>query len=93
MKKKKFKFPDFDKMSYAEEANWWDTHDWGEFWNELDDVNIMVDLHKPKQKTLVLRLQEGIKDKLEHVAKLKGVSVSALARMWLMEKLHSKAVR
>lgn len=89
MKKKKFKFPDFDKMTYEEEANWWDKHDWGEFWNELDDVKIIVDLHKPKEGTLVLRLQKTIKDKLEKIAKSKGLSVSALARLWLMQKLQT----
>ena len=89
MKKKKFRFPDFDKMSYEEEANWWDKHDWGEFWDELEDVKIVVDLHKPKEETLILRLQKGIKDKLEKSAKSKGVSVSSLARLWLTQRLQS----
>ncbi len=88
MKKKKFKFPNFDKMSYEEEANWWDTHDWGEFWDELEDVNIVVNLHKPKEETLVLRLQRNLKDTLEKIAKNKGLPVSTLARMWLAERAH-----
>lgn len=89
MKKKKFKFPDFNKMSYEEEANWWDTHDWGEFWDELKDVDIAFELHRPKEETLVLRLQKSIKAKLAGIAKRKGLSVSSLARMWLLEKLQS----
>lgn len=89
MKKKKFKFPDFNKMTYEEEAKWWDTHDWGEFWNELEDVDIVVDLHKPKEETLILRLQKNLKDRLTAIAHSKGLNVSSLARMWLMEKLQS----
>src|SRR3989344_1003263 len=61
MKKKKFKFPDFNKMSYKEEAAWWDSHDWGEFWDELEEVDIVVELEKPRDETIVLRVQKKIK--------------------------------
>lgn len=87
IKKKKFKFPDFDKMSYEEEANWWDKHDFTEFWDELEDVDIVCELDKPRTESLVLRIQKDIKEKLEKVARSKGLNVSTLARMWLMEKL------
>ncbi|MDO8487265.1 MAG: CopG family antitoxin [Candidatus Curtissbacteria bacterium] len=87
MKKKKFKFPDFDKMSYKKEAEWWDKHDFTEFWDELKDVDLEVELHKPRDETLVLRLQKSLKEKLEVVARSKGLNISALARMWFAEKL------
>ncbi len=89
MRKKKFKFPDFDKMTYKEEAEWWDTHDLGEYWDELEDVDIVWELEKQKDETVVVRLQKDIKDRLEAVAKSKGLNLSALARMWLIEKLQS----
>lgn len=85
--KKKFKFPDFNKMTYKEEAEWWDNHDLTEFWDELEDVDIVVELDKPRTESLVLRIQKDIKQKLEKVARSKGLNVSTLARMWLMEKL------
>ena len=85
--KKKFKFPDFSKMSYEEEANWWDTHDFTEFWDELEDVDIVFELDKPRTESLVLRIQKDIKEKLQKIARSKGLNVSTLARMWLMEKL------
>ncbi len=88
MKKKKFKWPDFDKMTYKEEAEWWDTHSFADFWDELEDVDIVVKLEKPKDETLVLRLRKDLKDKLERIAENKGINVSKLARMWL-EKLPS----
>lgn len=89
MKKKKNKLPDFNKMSLEEEAKWWDTHDLADYWDETEDVDIIFDLNKPREKTLVVRLQKSIKDRLEKVARSKGLNVSTLARMWLMEKLHS----
>ncbi len=89
MKKKVNKLPDFSTMSRAEEAEWWDTHDLGDYWDELKDVDIVFDLKKPRDETLVVRLQKSIKDKLEQVARKKGLNVSTLARMWLLEKLQT----
>ena len=76
MKKKKFKFPDFNKMSYEEEANWLDTHDWGEFWDELEDVDIVVELDKPRDETIVLRVQKQVKDNLDKFARSLGLNLS-----------------
>ena len=89
MKKKKNSLPDFNKMNYRAEAKWWDTHDLGNYWKEFKNVDLVVELHKPKEETLVLRLQKNTKEKLEQIARSKGLNISALARMWLMEKLHS----
>ena len=89
MRKKKLEFPDFDKMTYKEEANWWDTHDLGEYWGQMKDVDIVWELEKPKTETVILRLQKDIKDRLEKVAKSKGINLSSLARMWLVEKLQT----
>lgn len=88
-RKKELRFPDFNKMTYEEEANWWDTHDLGDYWDQMKDVEIVFDLHKPKEETLVLRLQKNLKDKLRGIAKNRGINVSSLARMWLMEKLQT----
>lgn len=93
MKKKKFKFPNFNKMSYKEEAAWWDTHDLGEFWDELEDVDIVVELDKPRDETIILRVQKDIKDKIDRLARVRGLNLSTLARMWLMEKLQENLKR
>lgn len=88
MKKKKSKLPDFNKMSYEEEANWWDTHDVVDYKDETKDVEIIFDLKKPRDETLIVRLQKDIKDKLEKIARNRGINMSTLARMWLLEKLR-----
>ena len=88
MKKNKFKFPDFNKMSYKEEAEWWDKHDFTEFWDDTEEVEMIFDLEKPKQETLGLRLQKETKDKLEKEAKKKGINVSSLARLWLIQRVN-----
>jgi len=88
-KKEQLKFPDFDKMAYADEAKWWDTHDLGDYWAEMKDVDIVFELQKPKDDTIIVRLQKDIKDRLEKAAKSKGLNTSSLARMWLIEKLQT----
>lgn len=92
MKKKKNRLPDFNKMTYKEEANWWDTHDLGNYWDELEDVDIVVELEKPRDETIVLRVQKQVKDRIDKFARGLGLNLSTLARMWLMEKLqeHSR---
>lgn len=85
--KKKSRIPKF--RSYAEEAKFWDTHSLADYWNEFKDIDIAFELQKPKEETVVVRLQKNLKTKLEQIAKSKGLNVSALTRMWLMEKLQS----
>ncbi|OGM13405.1 hypothetical protein A3D84_01710 [Candidatus Woesebacteria bacterium RIFCSPHIGHO2_02_FULL_42_20] len=86
-KKIKSKIPKF--RSYEEEANFWDTHEFIDFENELEDVDIVFELDKPRSETLILRVQKGFKNNLEKIARSKGLNVSTLARMWLMEKMQS----
>ena len=84
MKKKAEKIPQFKNIE--EEAKFWDTHSFADYWGEFRDVEMVVNLHKPKEETLVLRLQKNLKDTLEVIAKSKGLSVSTLVRMWLAQR-------
>lgn len=85
--KKKTKIPKF--KTYEEEAHFWDTHNVTDFGNETENVDIVFELSKPRSETLMVRLQKDFKDKLEQTARSKGLNVSTLARMWLMEKLQT----
>ena len=85
--KKKTKIPKFE--TYEEEAHFWDTHSITDFEDETEDVDIVFELDKPREESLVLRVQKGFKDKLTRFARRKGLNVSTLARMWLMEKMQA----
>jgi len=76
-------------MTREEEAAWFDTHDLGEYWDEMKPVDLVVELSRPKEETLVLRVNRDVKRKLEDVAKGRGVTTSTLARMLLTEKLRT----
>ena len=87
MKKKVVhKIPKF--KNYEEEVNFWDTHSFADYWDELKDVDLVVELTKPREETLILRVQKNLKRKLAIIAKKRGINVSSLARIWLMEKLR-----
>ena len=86
MRLKKSKIPKF--KSYEEEALFWDTHDITDFEDETEDVEIVFELNKPRDETVILRVQKDIKEKIEKLARSRGLNLSTLARMWLMEKLQ-----
>ena len=86
-KKKTIRIPKLKTLE--EEARFWDTHSFVDFEDELEEVDIVVNLQKPKEETLVLRVQKNIKEKMEAIAKNKGLNISSLIRLWLMEKLQS----
>lgn len=88
-KKGKYKFPDFDSMTYQEEAEWWDTHSFADFWDELEDVEIVFDLHKKRDETISIRLPSDLREKLEEIAGKKGINLSTLARVWLSKMAQS----
>jgi hypothetical protein len=57
--------------------------------DELEPVEIEFQLEKPKEENIVVRLQKPIKEQLERMARRKGLNISSLTRMWIMEKLQS----
>lgn len=81
------KIPNF--KNYEEEAKFWDTHSLADYWDQFKDINLVVNLNKPKTESLILRIQKDLKRKLAKVAKQKGVTVSTLSRIWLTEKLQT----
>lgn len=85
MRKKK-RIPKF--KSIREEAKFWDTHSLADYWDEFKDVDLVVDLNKPKEETLVLRVQKDLKKKIQKIAAKKGLKASTLTRIWLTEKVR-----
>lgn len=86
MTKKKIRLPEFKTLK--EEVKFWDTHSFADFWDELEDVDIVVELEKPRDETIILRVQKQVKDRLDKFARSRGLNLSTLVRMWIMEKLQ-----
>lgn len=84
--KKLTKIPKF--KTYEEEARFWDTHSIADFAKELKQVEVKVT--KPVKLTFTVRLDRDTIERLDRVAKDKGVGPRTLARMWLLEKLKDE---
>lgn len=81
-------------MTREEEVLWWDTHDLGNYWDELKEVKMdfseaVWEYRGPRTETIVVRVEKPLKDKLKLAARKKGVNTSTLARILLTEKLQT----
>lgn len=85
MKKKIKEIPKF--ASLEEEARFWDNHSLADYWDSFSDVDIKFELDKPRTDMLIVRIQKDMKDKMRKIARSKGLNISTMARMWLMEKM------
>jgi DNA/RNA-binding domain of Phe-tRNA-synthetase-like protein len=70
--KPKEPIPEFKNAQ--EEAEFWDTHDVGEYLNDFNRVDVELQLEKPKEENIVVRVQKPIKERLERIARRKGLT-------------------
>ena len=71
-----------------EEANFWDTHDTSKiFENPKISVSELLELEPKKDVVMTVRVQKAVKDRIEKMARIKGVNSTTLSRMWLIERL------
>lgn len=83
------KIPIFKNV--AEEAGFWDTHDVTEYISEMKAVDVEFTPRLSKEETIVIRVQSGLKARLEKIAISQGLGLSTLIRMWFIEKVrHAK---
>lgn len=87
-KPKKFKtVPKFKTL--LEEAEFWDTHSLVDYFDFSKPLNMRFVLEEDakKEKSLTVRLQPELIDRIKKTARNIGLSTSSLARMWFIEKL------
>lgn len=86
MTQQKNKIPKF--RNRKELANFWDTHEASDYLDDLTPVDLTFDLARPKEETVMFRLDGRVKQYLASLARNKGLSTSSLLRMWVMEKFN-----
>lgn len=69
-----------------EEAEFFDTHDFGDFWAEGRPVAFRHTLEKKVQ----LRLNDEMDHELSHYAEEAGMKKATLIRQWLKERLRQE---
>jgi hypothetical protein len=74
--------------SLAEAAEFWDTHDSGDYEEYFTDVECRFDI---KKKTHLISLDGSLYKEVSAVAKKKRIPTEKLVTRWLKEKLRSAA--
>ena len=72
-----------------EEAEFFDTHDFSELWNEGEPVRI----RHSKNKSMQIRWDVEADSELQHLADIRHIPKSTLARAWLLERLEQERKR
>lgn len=71
-----------------EEANFWDTHDLSKIIkNPKTPLSELLSLEPKKDVVMTVRVQKAVKEKIENIARIKGVNSTTLSRMWLIDRL------
>ena len=72
--------------SLNELVEFFDTHDMGEYWDQMPEAHFDVDI---KRRTHLVAIDDEIMSKLNDVAKSKKVPPDKLINSWLKEKLSA----
>jgi hypothetical protein len=73
--------------SLDELVEFFETHDLGEYWNEMPEANFEVDI---KRRTHLFALEAELASKLTEIAKSRKISSEALINTWLREKIQER---
>lgn len=74
--------PNFESLNDL--VDFFDTHDLGEYWDEMPESNFEVDL---KKKTHLFSIDSDLAVRLTEIAKSRHVASQVLVNNWLKEKI------
>jgi len=74
-----------------EAAKFWETHSFEDYYKDTKEAAIRF-IKKPK-KIVAIRLDPDDINSVEKIAELKGLSYTALLRMWIKEQLTKELKR
>ena len=72
-------------QSVKELVDFFETHDMGDYWEQMPEVYFDVNIKKRKH---LVALEEDIVDKLTKIAKSKKVSSESLINTWLKDRIR-----
>ena len=70
--------------SYREIGEFWDTHDLTAFWDQTKKVAFEVDI---KSEVTYYSLDKRLAERVQTIARKRGVSGDTLFNLWVQEKL------
>ena len=69
-------------------VEFFDTHDMGEYWDEMPEAHFEIDIQK---RAYLVAIDAEIVDKLSEIARAKQTSTGVLVNSWLREKIREMA--
>ena len=81
-KSKSKKLPNFNSLDKLVE--FFDTHDMGEYWDEMPEAQFEVDI---KKRTHFFPLDAALAEQLNQIARKKKTRSDVLIKSWLKEKI------
>jgi len=73
--------------SLKEESDFWDTHSFADYWDQLDDLKGPLIDARPPKKLVSIRVETALIDAAKRLARSKGIGYQTLLRMWAYEGL------
>jgi predicted DNA binding CopG/RHH family protein len=98
LKKGPKRIPKF--KSEKEEARFWDTHDLSQYWDQLEEVDEMIELapelakriqERMKKRMLAIRLEEWQIARTKEIAQKKGLPYQQLMRQWISKVIRQES--
>lgn len=62
----------------------------GDAWNEDDEIVQIIEVKKPLDKVIPVRLSAEKREEIRKEARELGVGPTTLARMWILERLRQQ---
>ncbi len=76
--------------SYAEIGEFWDTHDFTEYWDQTKPAEFEVDI---RSEVTYYALDNTLAAEVRALAERRGVAPETLLNLWVQEKLHQPETR
>ena len=74
--------------SIQEEAEFWDTHDMADYWDQFKPVKVRV--AQNLSEGITIRLDPDTLERVRELASDKGIGPTTLIRMWVIEKIKDE---
>jgi hypothetical protein len=71
--------------SYEEIAEFWDTHDFSDYWDQSEPVEFEIDI---QGEEIYYAVDRELSAKIQYIAKKHGISADTLINLWLQEELQ-----
>jgi hypothetical protein len=75
--------------SYKEIGEYWDNHDLSKVWGKTKKVKFDV---KIETEATYCAIEKSLSEKVQSIAKKKGISSDTLVNLWIQQKIQERAL-